>query len=173
MRGISLVLSLLFLILVVVAGCSSRVVPSTTTRETVIVRDSIVTKEIPRFDTVRVAGEMIVVTEYIECDSVTNKPKAVKLKAKNEKAFVSVEIDSAGKLSATGGCDSLYAVVTVMDKTITHLKHELNEKSTEVVKTKTIYRTRRIDIFCRTFTGLVLFFLLLVLVNKFKPLKFF
>ncbi|MBT1702955.1 hypothetical protein [Chryseosolibacter indicus] len=171
MRGIFNALGLV--ILVVVVGCSSRVVPSTTTETKTIVHDSIIIKEVPRIDTVLVPGEKIVVTELIECDSVTNKPKAKSFKAKGKLASVEVEIKEDGSATATGGCDSLQAVVTAMDKEIRHYKHEQKERNKEVVKTQLIYRTRGIDIFCRTFTGLVLFFILLVLINKLKPLKFF
>lgn len=168
MRGIFIAMFGL-MILVVVAGCSSRVVPSTSTSETkTIVKDSIVVKEVPRIDTVHIPGEKIVVTEYIECDSVTNKPKAKSIKAQGTRTNLSVVLRTDGSMVATAGCDSLQAVVTAMDKEIFHLKHESKTSNKEVVKTQLIYRTRKIDIFCRWFTGLALSFLLIVIIYKLK-----
>jgi hypothetical protein len=171
MRGIFI--PLVVVILVVVVGCSSRVAPSTTTDTKTIVRDSIITREVPRIVTVKVPGEKVVVKEYIDCDSSTNKVKPKTIRARSHSAIVDVTFSSDGSVTASGGCDSLQAVVTAMDKTIYHLKHQSTEKYKEVVKPQLIYRTRGIDTFCRSFTGLVLFFLLLVVVNKIKLLKIF
>jgi len=159
MRGIFTGLGLM--ILVVVVGCSSRVVPSITTDTKTIVRDSIVTREIPRFIEVKVPGEKVVVKEYIKCDSITNKVKPKTIRARSESAIVDVTFSSDGSVTATGGCDSLNAVVTAMDKEIFHLKHELTVESKEVV-----YKTRGIDIFCRWFAGIVILFLLVVVIIK-------
>jgi hypothetical protein len=170
MRGFFIVICLA---LVGVVGCSRKVAPSTKTEERTVVRDSIIIREIPRIDTVTVPGEKIVVREVIECDSVTNKPKAKTFKAKGEKAFVNVTIDEHGNATATGGCDDLKKAIIARDREIFRLRQEQQNSKKEVTKTQIIYKTRRVDIFCRLFTGLALLFLLAVITYKIKTLKFF
>lgn len=116
----------LFLIaIIVLAGCSSKTAPS----QTELVKDSTVVKYVPRVDTVRLPGEKVTLTEYIECDEVTRKPKPINTERRKGRALVKVKIDTQGKLTATGGCDSLKQVVELMDKEIFRLRHE---KKTEV-----------------------------------------
>jgi hypothetical protein len=164
---ITLLIGLGLLILLVV-GCSPRAVPSTTTDTKTVVRDSIIVKEVPRIVEVKVPGETVVVKEFIECDSTTNKPKPKVIKARHGNAFVKVKIESDGSATATGGCDSLQALVEVKDKEILHLKEKLTEKSKTETKVITQKKTRTIDIFCRCFTGIVLSIILLVLISKLK-----
>jgi hypothetical protein len=165
MKSRGLVFSLIgFLVLVVVAGCSSRVAPSISTK--VEVRDSIVYQEVPRIVEVKVPGEKVTITKYIECDSVTNKPKPVEIKVKSakSKASVSVKVDSTGLMTATGGCDSLKLALEVMDKELFHYKHEKSD--TKEVKPQIIYKTLTIDIFCRWFSAIVLVVLGIVFYDK-------
>lgn len=151
----------LFFVLLVVAGCSRKAAPSITSE----VRDSIIIQYVPRTVEVKLPGDTVTLTEYIECDSVTNKPKPVKFNVHSKRAKVKVEIDSEGKLTATGGCDSLKGVIQLLDKEILRLRSE-KRKEVQVV---TEYKTRGIDIFCRCFTGC--FFLLLTLFVLFKLKK--
>lgn len=112
---------LLFLLVVgiVVMACSQKTAVSSTE-----VTDSTVTRYVTRIDTVIIPGEKVTLKEYIECDTVTNKPKPFQAKAKKGKAYVSVKIEPTGELTAQGGCDSLTQVIKAMDKEIYRLRHE-------------------------------------------------
>jgi hypothetical protein len=151
-----------FTLLVLVVGCSSRVAPSISTKEKV--RDSIVVREVPRIVEVVVPGETITVTKYIECDSVTNKPKPVELIVKSVKSKVTLKVDSTGLMTATGGCDSLKLALQAMDRELFHYKHE----KTEIKEPQVIYKTRSIDIFCRWFSAIVLVLLGIIIFHKIR-----
>jgi hypothetical protein len=129
-----------------VVGCTRKGAPSTTTVVIDSTRVEVKYRDVP----VPVPGETVTITEYIECDSTTNKPKPKKFEARGEKAVVTGSIDEQGKLNVTGGCDSLTAIVKAQDSLIFRLKHE---KKTIV---EVQYLTRGIDKFCRWFTGIVL-----------------
>jgi hypothetical protein len=148
--------------LLVVVGCGRKAVPSITSE----VRDSIVVREVPRLVEVKVPGETVTVKEYIECDPVTNKPKQKDIKANTGRAHVAVAVRSDGLLTASGGCDSLTAVIQQMDKEIFRLRHEKREE----VRVVTQYKTRDIDVFCRWFTAIVLLIIILYTIVKFKAL---
>jgi hypothetical protein len=115
--------------LFMVVGCSRKVVPATHE-----VRDSVHVSIEYRDVAVPVPGDTVEVTEYLECDSLTKKPKPVNIKAKATKAFVNIIIDDHGKMSVTGGCDSLIAIVKSMEKQILKLKHEKKTVIQEVRK---------------------------------------
>jgi hypothetical protein len=142
----------------VVAGCGRKVVPSTS----VAVRDSIVIKEVPRLVEVKLPGETVKVVEYLECDSLSNKPKPKKIHATSDRARVSVAVNNKGILTATGGCDSLREVITLMDREIFRMRHEKKEK----VKVVTEYKTRFIDKVCRWFTGIATIVMIVVVFFK-------
>lgn len=142
---------------VALASCSKRTVSTTTS-----VRDSIIIKEVVRVDTVKIPGETVTIREQIECDSLTNKPKPTSITVQKSKAKVSVRIDSAGMLTATGGCDSLEAVVKALDKEVFHMRHEQKKETITITE----YKTRGIDKFCRWFTGISLLLIVLIVVLK-------
>lgn len=168
----NLLLCLGFLSILLVVGCGRRAVPSTTTETITIVKDSIIVKEVPKIVEVTVPGDTVTVTEVIECDSVTNKPKAKKVKAGNGRAKVQLNIDASGNATVIGGCDSAKIAIQVLERQIEKYRNESTAKSKTVVKTVVKYRTRGIDVFCRWFTGIVLFIILLVLYQKLKPKSF-
>jgi hypothetical protein len=172
MRGTCILV--LFLVLVVLAGCSRRVAPSNNSASEVktIVRDSIIEREVPRIVHVNVPGEKVVVKEYVQCDSLTNKVKPKTIKARSKSAFVDVTFQEDGSVTAEGGCDSLKAALIAKDRELFHYKQQMILNSKKSEKTIAIYKTRKVDIFCRGFTALVLAFLLLVLYNKLKPINF-
>jgi hypothetical protein len=151
-------------LLIVVLFAAFSCCPKISTHTTSTVTDSTSSKITVRLDTVRLPGDTVTLINYIECDSVTNKPKPVKFNAKSGKAHVSVKVDATGQLTATGGCDSLEAVVKAYDKELFRYRHE-NKK--EVV-TRTEFKTRDVDIFCRWFTGIVLVLLTVAALLKFK-----
>jgi hypothetical protein len=130
---------------ITLASCSKKLTTTTT-----VVKDSIIVKEVPRMVEVFVPGATVTVKEYIECDSLTNKPKPKKIQAQTGKAFTSVEVKADGTLTAIGGCDSLQHLVQVLDKEVFRLRYEKKDS----VLTKIEYRTRCIDKFCRWFTGI-------------------
>jgi hypothetical protein len=108
-------------------------------------KDSIDTRIVYRDVPVPVPGEKVVVTEYIKCDSVTNKPLPVTIVGKGKKAFTKTTIDKDGKLESTGGCDSLTAVIQAKDSVISRY----SEYTRKEVKPTIIYRTRTIDWWAR------------------------
>ncbi|NOS94540.1 MAG: hypothetical protein HOP30_21725 [Cyclobacteriaceae bacterium] len=161
MRG--LVFSIGFLILVVVAGCSRKVAPSSST-EVTSKKDSIVYKEVIKEVEVPVPGETVTLTKYIECDSVTNKPKPFHFAVKSGKAKADVVIDEKGEMNVVAGCDSTLAKVAVLEKQIERYQKESKSKSETIPE----FKTRRVDIFCRWWTSATLFLLLAVFIYKLK-----
>jgi hypothetical protein len=139
---------LLVALLMVVAGCSRKGVASTTSE----VFDSTFMKEEPRIVEVKIPGDTVTIERFIECDPVTNKPIPFHEVMKSKRASVTVDIDASGRLNTTGVCDSLIEAITAMDKEVFHLKRELKKET--IIKTE--YKTRRIDTFCRWFTGIVM-----------------
>jgi hypothetical protein len=144
------------------ASCSPKVTSSVQKE----VRDSIVYRDVPRIVEVQVPGETITLTEYIECDSITNKPKPKRFHAKANKAKVDITIKADGSITATGGCDTLQMMLTVMDREIFRLRRE-NE---EILNTKTQFKTRWFDMMFRWAFGIILALLGLRTFLKWKGL---
>jgi len=123
---VSLVIGLGFVIVVV--GCGRKAVPTTSIKSEV--HDSVITKEVTRFVAVKLPGDTVTITDYIECDSITNKPLPKKINAHGARAKIAITINSSGLITGTGGCDSIKAVVEAKDKLIYQLRIEnktLNE----------------------------------------------
>lgn len=119
----------LMVLLLLVVGCSRKDTASTST----IVLDCTYVKEVPRFVEVKIPGNTVEVTRWIECDSNTNKPKPFITKKKSGRATVTVEVKATGEMNTTSTCDSLNEKIKVLDKEIFRLRHE---KKTE---TKIVY----------------------------------
>lgn len=140
------------------AGCRR---PPVTTRE--VVRDSIIIREIVRRDTVWVQGDTVRIAGVtIECDSVTNRPKPLRIARKRGGAALSLTISPRGALEVTGACDSLKTIVEERDREIQKLS------SREETRTVTEYKTRTIDIICRWFSALVVALLAAIIGLKLK-----
>lgn len=129
----------MMVLLLVVAGCGRKVMPSITTE----VSDSILVKEVPRFIPVHIPGDTVEVERLVECDSATNKPKPFAVKKKSTRASLTLSIDAAGRLRSTGVCDSLQKVVEARDLEIYRLRKE------KTVIEKPVYLTSGFDNFCR------------------------
>jgi len=155
--------SAMMVLLIVVCGCSRKGHTTATTTE---VTDSTHTKEIVRYVEVMIPGETVTIEKLIECDSVTNKPRPFTIEKNSGRAGLTLIVDSSGRLTGTGECDSLKRLVEARDKEILRLK----SKTKTEVKTETVYKTRGIDKFCRVFTAVVLFILIGYVFYK---LKFF
>jgi hypothetical protein len=132
--------------LLIISSCSRKI----TTTQT-IVKDSVYVKEVPRLIEVRLPGDTVTIIDYIECDSIKHTPKPKKIQARHGKAFTSVEVKANGTLTATGGCDSLTAVIQAMDKEIFKLRHE----QTKTVETKIVRKPTQFDIFLRWGFGII------------------
>jgi len=130
--------------LILVVGCGRKAMPSTTE-----VRDSIVYKEVPRIVRDTIPGETVMVTEWIECDSATNKPKPKKISATSGRAKIDIDISKDGLLMGLGGFDSLIREIEVLEKTIERFR---NEKK-ETIVTKTEYKTHWYDVPARIIAG--------------------
>ena len=107
------------------SACSKKITSTTSS-----VRDSIIIREIVRYDTVRVKADTIRVKQIIECDSVTNKPKPFKIKEHSGRAKATVEVKSNGELTVTASCDSLELVVQTLDREVFRLRHEQKQSTT-------------------------------------------
>jgi hypothetical protein len=150
--------ALIALIVVSLSSCSPRVISSHEVTDTT----SVAVKE--RIVEVAVPGETVYITDWIECDTTTNKPKPVEIKAKGKRAKASVVIWSSGEMRISGGCDSLQERVTVMDKEIFRLRQE------KKVIVKTEYKVHKIDIINRWIVGCLLLYIIGRVVLKFwKP----
>jgi hypothetical protein len=153
----------LMVLLLVAVGCGRKITPSVTTEVT----DSTYVREVPRFISVNVPGDTVEVLKYIECDSVTNKPKPFELTKKGDRSSVKILVKSNGELQATGICDSLMPIVTAMDKEIYRLRHEKKHTTELVIQ----YKTHPYDNFCHWWTALTI--LALVAFGFYKLNKLF
>jgi len=134
--------------LLVVAGCGRKAAPSRTSATETKSKDSVRVEYRDR--EVPVPGEKVVVTQVIECDSVTNKPKPATIEGRSGRAFTRTEVDANGNVTSTGGCDSTNLLLKNAEKEINRWKEKYEiERTTE---TKIEYKTRDIDIFCRYFS---------------------
>ena len=127
-------------------SCSPRTITNSSE-----VKDSIHIEYVPREVVVTLPGDTVEIIKVIECDPVTNKPKPFQISKKATKAKIHLKVNSSGQLTATGSCDSLRQVITALDKEVFHLRKE--KKST--VKVVEVFKTRKIDKFCRWFTIIV------------------
>lgn len=150
----------MMVLLSVVAGCGRKVVPSTTTE----VSDSVRVKEVTRFISVTTPGDTVLIERLIECDSVTNKPKPFNVKKKSSQARLVLKVDNAGKLTATGICDSLHQVIEAKDREIYRLRKE------KTVTRVPVYTTSDFDNFCRWWFAITA---LILIVTTFRKLKNF
>ncbi|HMG90761.1 MAG TPA: hypothetical protein VK589_11900 [Chryseolinea sp.] len=157
-----IVISILMIILLLILffSCSKRVITNSSD-----VKDSVhieyVTREVP----VYIPGDTVTTIEWIECDSTTNKPKPLTVKKKSGRATLNLKVKSTGQVIASSSCDSLHKVITTLDKEVFRLKHE--RKNTFEVKTE--FKTRRIDVICRWFTGIALIGMIAYAYVKLKP----
>jgi uncharacterized protein YcfL len=148
---------ILFAILLL-SGCSNKSVVSSTE-----VKDSVHVEYIPRMVEVKVPGEKVTVTKYIECDSVTNKPKPIDIAATKGKAHVAVVIDKEGQLTANSECDSLTELIKVLDQKITRLK---SEKQTVVLPPEIVYKTYWFDVPARFISLLTLLIIIVYILRR-------
>jgi len=148
--------------LIALSSCSKRVITSTSE-----VKDSVRVEYVPRDVPVYIPGDTVTVTDWIECDSVTNKPKPITIKKKAGRTTLNLKVKSTGQLSASSSCDSLTQIITVLDKEVFRLRHE------KVVKTEPIYKTRKIDKICRWFSGVVLLLIIIYIILRVKKLLWF
>jgi hypothetical protein len=132
----------LFFILLAASSCAPKI---TTTSQ---VKDSVRVEYIPRQVPIYIPGDTVTVTEWIKCDSVTNKPVPMKVKSKKGRATLTVEVKPTGQLDASSSCDSLHQIITTLDKEVFRLRHESKTTTVEVFKTRTI------DKVCRWVAGL-------------------
>jgi len=161
-----LALSFLSLLLLVV-GCSRKTAPSTSIEYS---KEDSVHAEIKHRDVpVPVPGETVVVHDTIDCDKLTNKPKEEHIKAKSGKAFVDVNIHKDGSITASGGCDSLTAVIQAKDSIIAHYQTIIKSKTE--VKVETEYINHWYDPYCRGLALIILIAIALYILHTFLKIK--
>ena len=150
------------LFVLVLASCKCNQV---TQRDTTT-RDSISYVERFHTDTVSIPGDTITLTAWIECDSITNKPKPVTGRSGSSRGSATVTVDSSGKLMANVILNQYKAQVQRLSKELFRARQEREV----VVEVRTKYKTRTIDIYCRWFTGISLLVgILWVLWQIYKP----
>lgn len=156
-------LLLCFLLVVACGGCKQP--PMASIKESV--KDSTHVSVREREEPFIIAGETVTVTKYIECDSVTNKPKETTIETRGKSAFTKTTIDKDGKLTSTGGCDSLRGVLHAKDSIIQHFR----ETKKETVQPVIIYKTRIIDWWTRVIAAAALVYILLKIKTIFFNIK--
>jgi hypothetical protein len=148
----------LFIVMLLLSSCSRKTVTTSTN-----VTDTTTIREIIRYDTIRTPGDTIRISELIECDSITNKPKPITIRERVGRATASVTINNQGQLQVQASCDSLENIIRIMDKEIFRLRHE----------TKTVYYEKKpskfkqwIDNVTYTLLGLIILYFLLRLLSR-------
>jgi hypothetical protein len=146
----------LTILLLTFTTCSKKLHTSSSVKDSTYIelKPRIVIREIP--------GATVSTSTIIECDSLTNKPKPLTIRAKDKRASVRLVVKSDGTADITGDCASLRDSIEVLDKIISRLREE---KSNEV---RIEYKTRKIDIVCRWFTGAAIVSFIGVGILKFK-----
>ncbi|MFD0997685.1 hypothetical protein ACFQ21_00135 [Ohtaekwangia kribbensis] len=139
--------AVLMVFLLVAVGCSRKTTSSVT--ETL---DSTHVKEVPRLLPISVPGAAVIIKNKIECDPATNKPKPFTREKKSGHSTLKEKMDTDGNLTTECRCDSLELKVQVMDREIFRLRQKTVTKTVIVTE----YKTRKIDIVCRWFSGIVL-----------------
>jgi hypothetical protein len=119
--------------------------------------DTTIVEYITRIDTFTLAADTIHTTAWIECDSLTLKPKPVVLHSIGHRSALRIDIDSSGLLKADSRCDSLVRLLEVREQLISRLRTE----STHTVEP--VYVTRWYDMMCRWYTVVTLGILALYL----------
>lgn len=122
--------------------------------------DSTHVQELVRIDTVQLQGDSILVEVPIECDSLTNQPKPVKYRFNS--SLSSLTVTGSGILSINSIRRPQRLLFPGKDRI------EYRDKGVEKEVVVTEYITRRIDIFCRWFTGIALLLTLLYIIYKLK-----
>lgn len=110
---------LLMLCMVVASSCKKLPIQSST-----VVTDSTFVTEVIRIDSIVIPGDSIPFEVFIECDSITNKPKPLLFSTKSGRAFIEIRLDSAGMLEGICKADSLLKVVESQNQIITRLRFE-------------------------------------------------
>jgi hypothetical protein len=141
------ILHVLFQVVVCCVVCSCKPPAATTKEVSHNQRDSVHEKITERLVPYAVPGETVTVTEYIECDSVTNKPKPAKGSARNGKSETSFDLDKNGKLTSKCKCDSVELLLKETQKEVYTLKQTSDKEKDSEVRIE--YKTRDIDRVCR------------------------
>lgn len=144
------------LLVVGLLSCSKKIVTTTSSSE---ILDSTFMTETTQYDTIFVAGDTVILKEWVECDSVTNKPKPFKAKAKSGRASITLEVTDRGTLKVEGVCDSLQRLVETKDREIFRLRKETSNKSTTITKQPSKLKVW-FDISCQLLAGLFVLLLL-------------
>lgn len=102
-----------------------------------LIKDSISLIETIKYDTITLPADTLVQSVYIECDSLTNKPKPFNTSIKSNKISNSLVLDITGLLTSTSIVDSLLQVIETQQREL-HKYHssviEDTLKETEFVK---------------------------------------
>ena len=146
------------LFMLMLAGCKS----SQPAQHDTIIRDSISYVERYHTDTVSIPGDTLTLTAWIECDSITNKPKPVNSRSGSSRGSASITIDANGRLQA----DVILNLYKAQVQRLTKELYRAQQEKELIIEVKTEYKTRRIDIFCRWVAGFSLLIFALYTLKK-------
>ena len=127
---------------VLLLSCSRKSTISKTETVTVY-RDSVYQRETVMIDTLLMPGDSILTFIVVECDSVTNKPKAAASKSKSGGMVQDVSIDASGNLTARCIADSLMRIIITKDRELGRFRELLSSRKdskSEVVEKRHIPR---------------------------------
>lgn len=74
------------------------------------------------YDTVVIAGDTVITTTVVKCDSLTNKPIPLQVSNNAGRLNQTIAIDDKGNLTANCHTDSMIRVITSKDKQISIYK---------------------------------------------------
>ena len=153
----------LVVLMLMVIGCNRKISSTTST----FVKDSTHIEYVDRPVEVKLPGDTVRLTTFLDCDKQTNKPKPSEGKKKSGRTTLDFNLDAKGKLEINCNEDSLKAIINAQDKQIFRYRHEQDRK-TEVIE---VYKTRKIDVICRWIVILLICFIAFKVYLKFiKPI---
>ncbi len=104
-------------LMLLMPSCNRKQIASSSNTQ-LIIKDSISIVEKIKLDTFIIAGDTILKTIQIECDSITNKPKPFEHKSKGKRTDNTLTLDSTGVLTSTCIADSLLHIVAQKEREI-------------------------------------------------------
>lgn len=128
--------SILAMAVLMFTSCGRKQTIHSSTTQTII-KDSIYLVETIKYDTLIIPADTLVQSVYIECDSVTNKPKPFNALVKSNHISNSLILDNTGKLTSASALDSLLHIIATKERELYKwqaLAYTQEDKETVFVK---------------------------------------
>jgi hypothetical protein len=114
-------------LLLVVASCNRKSTTTTSELQTItIVKDSIAIHDSIVWETYTVPVDSLVLIGYVECDTLTNKPKTMSLAGKGKRMNTKLNLNSSGALSLSTTCEAYEDSLQTAHRTISQLSYRLS-----------------------------------------------